>query len=525
VPVNSGFPIGGGPIASNKSTSVPSGAPAPHSLKFELFLPGQGPGPFTQFWPHHYSTQLGGKAAVSLLTVEVLNSVAGSVLVSLLTVEVLSATQAITAVSGQGKGAGQSSGKAATSRTVPARGTAQAKGQALLNSGSTPLAGFASGAAMAFSSALAGITSGKSALGKAMALGRAGYVVWSIFSAQGTGMAKGKAASAIVGPTVRSAQGEGFGKSSANYRLSNPNARVSQEVEEWLAAADPNARSSQVVLEFLATADSNARISQQVEEWGAFASPNARVSQQTEEWLANANNNARVGQIVLEWLILNHKVPMPAIYPDETRLPGLGYSVKKTLQYFNSSPQVHTSGRRVRVSYAQFPLWNIELLYNALRDKPSQQEYKIFLGFFGKMAGTLNGFCIRDNDDCEVESQSFVTTDGLNSQFGPLFRTFGAEENTFDEPVGFIDLTKPFRVYVDDELVSAGDPTWGYTVQTTQPVNQLLKFNNTPEAGHVITLDFSFYFYVQFQEDSMNVEKFLHQIYKAGSVTFQSLRG
>jgi hypothetical protein len=217
---------------------------------------------------------------------------------------------------------------------------------------------------------------------------------------------------------------------------------------------------------------------------------------------------------------------MPLIYPGQDQLPGLAYSVVKRPKFMNAPVQPHASGREVRIGYAQYPLWEFELTYEFLFDTPDKLEYKTLLGFFLAAQGSLNGFLLRDPDDNAVAGQAFTTTDGGTQTYGPLVRSIGAAGFAGIEPVGSVDLTKPFRLYRDTALVDPSDPIWGYSVATTTPVNQQITFTAAaPPAGHVLTLDMSFFYYVRFSDDSLDFEQFLHQIYTVNKVKLVSLRG
>jgi hypothetical protein len=213
---------------------------------------------------------------------------------------------------------------------------------------------------------------------------------------------------------------------------------------------------------------------------------------------------------------------MPPVYPT---LPGLDIKVLWRPKTYNFAPQIHTSGREFIVGASQYPLHEFELVYNMLRNRPTEIEFRTFMGFYLLVGGTLGGFLFKNPYDNAVQAQSFITTDGVNSQFGPMVRTYGASGNTGTEPVGYIDTTQPFNLYVDGALVSPTDATWGFTLVQAQPVNIQLKFNNTPAANHVITYDASYFYYVRFQDDTLEFEQVVYNVFQAKKVTLVSKRG
>lgn len=302
--------------------------------------------------------------------------------------------------------------------------------------------------------------------------------------------------------------------------------RISQIVVEVGADGVPTGRVTQIVQEISAFGTPTGRMSQIVLEVGGWGAANTfgRVSQVVTEAAGwnQPNSYARASQLIIEVLVHNHAVPMPLLYPT---LPGLTYSVIWRPKAVNAPVQTHTSGREVRVSYATYPLHEFELTYNFLRGRPGEIEQKLFMAFFLQLGGSLTGFNFQNPHDYSVTKQSLATTDGINSQFGPLVRTYGAGGYTWNEPVGYVDLTQAFNLYYDGALVDPNDATLGYSVLQTQPVNQMVKFKNTPPSGHVLTVDMSYFYYCRFADDNLDFEEFLWNLWQVKKVKLMSLRG
>jgi len=213
------------------------------------------------------------------------------------------------------------------------------------------------------------------------------------------------------------------------------------------------------------------------------------------------------------------------IYPDN--LPGLAYSIVRRPKH-NVSVQTHQSGGEVRMSYWSLPLWEWDLTYELLRDGfrngRNYTELKQIEGLFLASTGSLNGFQFRDHDDNQVFRQFLGNTTSNPSP--SLVRFYGAGIVGVTEPVGFLDTTQPFNLYVDSSAapVDISDPIWGYTLSLATPLQQQVIFNNTPPAGHDLFADFSYLFYARFQSDSQDFEKFMHGLWSLKKVTLQSLR-
>ncbi|HEY5046930.1 MAG TPA: DUF2460 domain-containing protein [Rhizomicrobium sp.] len=219
------------------------------------------------------------------------------------------------------------------------------------------------------------------------------------------------------------------------------------------------------------------------------------------------------------------------LYPPN--LPGLGYSLVRRPKHC-VSVQTHQSGGEVRLSYWSTPLWEWDLTYELLRDGfrngAAYDELKQIEGLFLASVGNLNGFKFEDGDDRQVFRQAIGATNGTTSAF-TLGRVFGScnASDGFQgpyEPIGFLDTTRRFNLYVDASAtpVDISDPVYGYTLSTAAPVAQQLVFNTAPPSGHALSVDMGFQFYARFAADSLDFEKFMHQLWALKKVTLMSLR-
>lgn len=220
------------------------------------------------------------------------------------------------------------------------------------------------------------------------------------------------------------------------------------------------------------------------------------------------------------------------------RLPGLSTNVVRRPKH-SVELQTHTSGGEVRLSYWSEPLWEYDLTYNVLRDGfrngQAYDELRQIEGLFLACAGSLQGFSFWDCDDYSVTRQAIATTDGISTAY-TLKRTYGANDPAFGyqgtEAIGFLDLNpqglksgqSPFNLYIDGVLVDVSDPVYGYTLATAYPKQQQIVFNSAPPSGHAISVDMFYLWYVRFSADSLDFEKFMHQLWALKKVTLVSLR-
>jgi hypothetical protein len=216
------------------------------------------------------------------------------------------------------------------------------------------------------------------------------------------------------------------------------------------------------------------------------------------------------------------------LYP--RNLPGLAYSKIRRPKHC-VSVQTHQSGGEVRMSYWSEPLWEWDLTYEVLRDGfrmgRAFDELKQIEGCFLACAGSLAGMSFHDEDDHSGVQIGLGTTDGATTNYKlGRYRGTGSEGQNYIgyETIGFLDGAQPFNLYVDGALVDVSDPVYGYMLNTATPKKQLLAFNSAPPAGHALTCDMSWLFYVRFQADSIDLEKFMHQLWGLNKVTLCSLR-
>ncbi len=194
-------------------------------------------------------------------------------------------------------------------------------------------------------------------------------------------------------------------------------------------------------------------------------------------------------------------------FPSPT-LVGLGYNWVRRPKG-STSVQRHVSAREGRSGYWAEPAYEWDLTFDVLRDFDRgaiPSELKRLQGFFLAAQGDLTGFPFDDTDDDRVTGQ-FVAVGNGSAILFTLVRTWG-DAGYFGavvtEPIGMLDTTVPFNVYLDGVLQPSG--TYGYV--DTAPVKQQLGFVTPPGAGVSITVDMGYFFWVRFKEGSLDFEKF-----------------
>lgn len=192
-------------------------------------------------------------------------------------------------------------------------------------------------------------------------------------------------------------------------------------------------------------------------------------------------------------------------------LPGQGWSVHKK-PVFSTRVASHSSGREVRGALYAFPLWEFELVFEAL-DSASRfaglqaQSLQTLLGFFLAAGGQLNTFLYNDPTDGAVTAQAFATGDGGSTNF-TLARSLGG----YLEPVSYATAVTAVTV--------AGSPVTGWTLAAPN----VLTLASAPAAGATVAWTGTYAFACRFLDDSLDLEEFMSGLWSAQSVKFRSVR-
>jgi uncharacterized protein (TIGR02217 family) len=297
--------------------------------------------------------------------------------------------------------------------------------------------------------------------------------------------------------------------------------RATQIIASVSAQNLPHTLATQIVVEVEALANGNVRTTALQLEAHAVAVPTLRATAIQLEAFIAVPTPVRATWFVLEVFVWTRRVTMPDIYPT---LPGLTYTVTKRPKWFTGIG-TSVSGREVRYAYAATPLWEWDLSYEYLPDfaapgSATASDFKTLIGFYLSQSGALGGFLFKDPDDYVVTAQPIGTTDGTITNW-TLVRTFGGGDGTGTEPIGYLDQSQPCHVYLNGVLQ---DPST-YTLATTQPVAQVVKFNVAPGGGQTITVDMTFFYYVRFKEDYVDFDKFMDKLWSTKQITLMSQRG
>lgn len=188
-----------------------------------------------------------------------------------------------------------------------------------------------------------------------------------------------------------------------------------------------------------------------------------------------------------------------SVYPT---LPGLKFPVKR-VPIWKTSVRETSAGREFHLKKMLYPRYKYTLGYEFLRDSAALLEFRTLFGFFNSMGGSFDTFLFNDPDDNSIAGQQIGIGDGTTRTF-QLVRTYGG----FVDPV--YDVNGAITVFVN------GFSTTAYVNNGTGG----LTFTTAPGAGLPITWTGSFYWRVRFMNDQVDFEKFMYQLWSAGTVEF-----
>lgn len=202
-------------------------------------------------------------------------------------------------------------------------------------------------------------------------------------------------------------------------------------------------------------------------------------------------------------------------------LRGLDWTVTLTPE-FKTGIQTAASGREVRLAYRQYPLFNVQLVYEYLRDDERQTkflddnqrtEFEQLMGFFMARQGAFDSFLLRLSDltgkakHSHVDGQLIGTGDAVTTSF-QLVRDWGGASVLIQDPAG-----TP-TVYV------AGSLTTAFTVNTTG----LITFTSAPASGALITADFDYNLRCRFSDDTTDFDTLAYNYWEAQLVKLRTVK-
>ncbi len=196
-------------------------------------------------------------------------------------------------------------------------------------------------------------------------------------------------------------------------------------------------------------------------------------------------------------------------------LIGLGFSVKRST-IWNTTRLEAASGKETAIAFWSAPRYAWELTYNVLRSDGTRHEFQDLIGFFNSRQGMFDSFLYTDSDDNAVTDQAIGVGDGVTLNF-QLVKAFGG----FVEPVLAPNVVTNVKVggsAIGSSLYTVHN--WGSSLPGIVSISSSI----VPTSSQNITSTFSYYFPVRFDQDIIDFENFMYQLWAQKSLKFTSLK-
>jgi len=213
-------------------------------------------------------------------------------------------------------------------------------------------------------------------------------------------------------------------------------------------------------------------------------------------------------------------------------LPGQTISVVKAPKW--STQVVRTaSGRERRTAYWPYPLWQFELQYEVVRQRPTQGELFVLWEFFNVLKGQYLPFLFVDPADYQVSTTALLDSAGspildsggaliLDGSGGAVGQTIGVGDGattSFALTRSINSFAEPIFSAFNPTILDNGALAAGHTVS-----QGVVTFATPPAPGHTLQWFGYFYFGCRFLQDDLGFEQIVQQLWAGKSLKFTSLR-
>jgi uncharacterized protein (TIGR02217 family) len=208
---------------------------------------------------------------------------------------------------------------------------------------------------------------------------------------------------------------------------------------------------------------------------------------------------------------------------------GQDIQVKKTPK-FNTIRFEHVSGREVRSQPWANPVWEFELIFNGLSGVTGgnyaglgSQSLQSLMGFFLSAGGMAQSFLFYDPTDYAVSAQAFGTGTGAQTAF-QLVRTLGTFNEWITQPVLSTTTLNfaNFGITATAPVITSNGTTVASSAYSIS--NGVVTFTTAPASGAALAWSGYYAFLCRFDDDALDFEQFLTNLWAAKQVKFRSLR-
>lgn len=197
--------------------------------------------------------------------------------------------------------------------------------------------------------------------------------------------------------------------------------------------------------------------------------------------------------------------------PTFPTLPGLTYPAIRSPIWLTDREE-SISGKQARYALRNVPLWHWELPFSFLRTSTQYNEWQSLVSFYNTLYGSQGLFQFRDDQDYLAASQSFGSGDGVSTAF-QLLRTGPTAGGTFVESV-YAPSTVTLVTVAGTTLTSTQ-----YSVSTGGIINFS---SGAPAAAAALVWSGSYNWLCRFDDDNLNLSRFVSNLYELPSLKFTS---
>lgn len=204
------------------------------------------------------------------------------------------------------------------------------------------------------------------------------------------------------------------------------------------------------------------------------------------------------------------------VYPNN--ILGLSFNVVRTPEY-NTGVQEAMSRKRSAIMWQAYPVIHFELDYELLRDDLTISDLKALVGLFNACAGRYDTFLFLDPDFNTIPASTPALFATGNGTVGP-FQLVATYQNPGGP--GYNEIIQNINgspiLYANGSQIAFGTYSIGPTGLVT------FAAGHAPANGVSLTWSGSFYYRCAFDDDKLDLTKFMSQWWAAKKVSFTSIK-
>jgi hypothetical protein len=190
---------------------------------------------------------------------------------------------------------------------------------------------------------------------------------------------------------------------------------------------------------------------------------------------------------------------------------GLGFNYKRNYEWRTAFQQA-LSGKRSTLSYMAYPLVHFEFEYNILHDDVTPSELQTLQGILNLLRGRYDTCLMTDPDFNTISVAQaptlgvFGNSTGLTTTQYQLIALYAPSSGAYSG-IGASEIIQNLNgtpVLYDNGTAISGSH---YTIGPTG----IVQFSTSPTSGHTLSWSGQFYYRVGFDEDTLEMTKFMNQ--------------